>query len=304
MTDTDLNPGAPRKVLLATDLSARGDRALERAVAIAQRHDAHLLIVHVFEELDESTLTYGRRSGPSWSRPPDAVAMMRLRIRQGLRADLGDAVEKASVHIEEGDPAEVIERIATSERVDLVITGIAREGLFASRPVILGKTVEQLLRRLSVPILVVRNRARSAYQHIVVATDFSEASAFALQVALRFFPVQPVHLLHASEAPYSTLVDDASRHADTYQEVRAAELNTFISSTFIPEVDRKRLIPLIEPGSPPQLVREYVQMRGADLVVLGTRGRGAVLEAFLGSTAKSILSTLPCDALVVRGPRQ
>ncbi len=198
----------------------------------------------------------------------------------------------------------MIERIATSERVDLVVTGIAREGLFAGRPVILGKTVEQLLRRLSVPILVVRNRARSAYQHIVVATDFSEASAWALQVALRFFPVQPVHLLHASEAPYSTLVDDTSRHADSYQEVRAAELSTFIASTFIPEVDRKRLVPLIEPGAPQQLVREYVQMRGADLVVLGTRGRGPVLEAFLGSTAKSILSTLPCDALVVRGPRR
>ncbi len=302
MTGTDQNPGAPRKVLLATDLSARGDRALERAIAIARRHGAHLMIVHVFEELDESTLTYGRRAGPSWSRPPDAVAITRQRIRQGLQADLGDAIEKADIHIGEGDPAAVLERIATSERVDLVITGIARERVFASRPVIPGKTVDQLLRRLPVPILVVRNRARAAYQHIVVATDFSEASAWALQVALRFFPSEAVHLLHASEAPYSTLVDDTSRHADSYQEVRAAELNEFLASIFLPDVDRKRLIPVIEPGAPQQLVREYVQMRSAELVVLGTRGRGAVLEAFLGSTAKSILSTLPCDALVVRGP--
>jgi nucleotide-binding universal stress UspA family protein len=33
--------------------------------------------------------------------------------------------------------------------------------------------------------------------------------------------------------------------------------------------------------------------------VLGTRGRGAVLQALLGSVAKRILAILPCDALVI-----
>ena len=134
MTPTASNPGAPRKVLLATDLSARGDRALERAVAIAASQKAQLIIVHVFEELDESTLSYGRRAAPSWQRPPDVVAITKRRIRQGLRADLGDAVENATLLIEEGDPPEIIERIAESERVDLVITGIAGERLLCKPP--------------------------------------------------------------------------------------------------------------------------------------------------------------------------
>ena len=229
--------------------------------------------------------------------------MAKLRIRQGLRADLRDAVEKATVLIEEGEPAAIIERVAAAEGADLVITGIAREGLFASRPVILGKTVEQLLRRLPMPILIVRNRARSAYQHIVVTTDFSEPSAHALQVALRFFPFQTLHLLHASEAPYAGLASDPHRHAESFREVHAAELETFLASIFLPEEERRRIAALIEPGAPQPLVREYVRERGADLVVLGTHGRGAMLEALLGSTAKSILSSLPCDALVVRGPR-
>ena len=68
---------------------------------------------------------------------------MKQRIRQGLRSDLGDAVEKAVILVEAGNPAEVIERVASSEQVDLVVTGIAREGMFASRPVVLGKTVER-----------------------------------------------------------------------------------------------------------------------------------------------------------------
>jgi nucleotide-binding universal stress UspA family protein len=83
---------------------------------------------------------------------------------------------------------------------------------------------------------------------------------------------------------------------------RAEELREFLSAIFLPDDDRKRIIPMIEPGHPKQIIREYVQMHGGDLVVLGTHGRGAVMEAIVGSTTKSILSTLPCDALVVRGP--
>lgn len=302
MDEAAHDPGAPRKILLATDMSARGDRALERAMSIARRHGVGLTILHVFEELDESSLTYGKQGLPSWHRPPDAAALMKKRIRQGMRSDLGDAIENATILLEEGNPPEVIERVATAMQADLVVTGIAREGPFASRPVVLGRTVESLLRRMPVPLLIVRNRAREAYQHIVVTTDFSKPSAHALQMAARFFPVQPLYLLHASEVPYATFVDDPKSHAERYLEVRARELNEFLASVFLPEVDRGRLIPRIEPGPPQQIIREYVQLHGGDLVVLGTHGRGAVVEAILGSTTKSILAALPCDALVVRGP--
>jgi nucleotide-binding universal stress UspA family protein len=291
-----------RKVLLATDLSARGDRALERAVAIAAGRQAHLTVLHVFEEFDESHLTYGGHRTPSWRAPPDALAIAKLRIREGLQAELGDAVEQATILIEEGEPAEVIERLSTSQAIDLIVTGIAREGLFASRPVILGRTVERLLRRVSAPILIVRNRPRAAYRHILVTTDFSEASAHALQVAMSFFPHQPLHLLHAFNVPYAGVMSELHRQAESFKQTHEIQLAGFLDSMVLPAEARQRLVTLVEPGQPAQLVREYVRDRGADLVVLGTHGRGAVLEALLGSTAKSILSSLPCDALIVRAP--
>lgn len=230
------------------------------------------------------------------------MAIAKIRIREGIQADVGDAVEQATILIEEGEPAEVIERVAASERIELIVTGIAREGPFASRPVILGRTVEKLLRRVPVPILIVRNRPRAAYRHILVTTDCSEPSAHALQVALQFFPLQTLHLLYAFEVPYSGVVSDPHRQADSFKETHAIELATFLASMVLPADARRGLVTLIEPGRPAQLVREYVRDRGADLVVLATHGRGAMLEALLGSTAKSILSSLPCDALVVRAP--
>jgi nucleotide-binding universal stress UspA family protein len=291
-----------RNVLLATDLSARGDRALDRAVAIAVDRQAHLTVLHVFEEFDESDLTYGRHRTPSWRAPPDALQTAKLRIREGLQAELGDAIEQATVLIEEGEPAEVIERVSTSEGIDLIVTGIAREGLFASRPVILGRTVERLLRRVSAPILIVRNRPRAPYRHILITTDFSEPSAHALQVALSFFPNQILHLLHAFQVPYASAMPDLQRQAEGFKQTHEIELAGFLASMVLPAEARQRLVTLVELGQPAQLVREYVRDHGADLVVLGTHGRGAVLEALLGSTAKSILSSLPCDALIVRAP--
>ena len=300
MTAASSNNAAPRNVLLATDLSARCDRALDRAVAIAADANAQLTILHVYEELG-SRRTYGRHPAPSWQAPPDAVAIAKRRIRQGLRADVGDAVERATVLIEDGEPSEVIERVAASERADLIVTGVASERPFASQPVILGRTVEKLLRRVQIPTLIVRNRPRASYEHILVATDLSEPSARALQVALRFFPNQALHLLHAFEIPYAGLIDDPHRQAPTFQVVHAEELAAFIDKMVLPEEARRRLVKLVEPGRPAQLVHEYVRDHSADLVVLGTHGRGAMLEAVLGSTAKNILLSLHCDALLVPG---
>lgn len=303
MVDTTPIHGAPRKVLLATDLSARCDRALERSLSIAVAWSAQLVVLHVLEDIHDPADARPRHTLPSWRSPPDAVSIARQRIAQGLRADLGEDVKRAAVLVEEGDPAEVIERIAAAEGCELIVTGIAREEPFALRPYTLGKTVDQLLRRSPIPILIVRNRARSAYEHILVGTDFSNSSGYALQTALRLFPSQTLRLLHAFEAPYSTLMTDSVDYRKQYRRTIESELQTFLVPPYVPAAERRRIDPLIEFGRPEILIREYVFHSNADLVVLGTHGRGAVFEALIGSTAKSILSMLPCDALVVREPR-
>jgi nucleotide-binding universal stress UspA family protein len=304
MVDSAAMTGPPRKLLLATDLSARCDRALERAVSLASDWQAQLTVLHVFEEEPDTLSLRSERSKPSWRRPPDAAAIAKQRIRQALRADLGDAIDQAAVMVEEGEPAEVIGSVASSEGSELIITGIARERPFAPHPVVLGKTVEQLVRRSPTPVLIVRNRARAAYQHILVATDFSDTSARALQAGLQFFPLQSLRLLHAFDPPYASLVPDAASFDKNLGEGLTNELESFLGSSGLTSDDRRRVEPLVERGRPDALVRAYVNDRNADLVVLGTQGRGPMLEVLIGSTAKSILSVLPCDALVVRALRR
>jgi universal stress protein A len=40
--------------------------------------------------------------------------------------------------------------------------------------------------------------------------------------------------------------------------------------------------------------------RGADLIVMGTHGRGGFAHALLGSVAERIVRTAPCSVLTVR----
>jgi hypothetical protein len=54
----------PKKILLATDLSCRCDRAMDRAVALATEWQAQLVVLHVLQEPAPVT------DLPSWRRRP------------------------------------------------------------------------------------------------------------------------------------------------------------------------------------------------------------------------------------------
>jgi nucleotide-binding universal stress UspA family protein len=283
----------PQSILLATDLSPRCDRALDRAVFLAEQWQSKLIILHVIE--DERTLDSGAIV-PSWRRPPNPLAIAQRRLIE----DIGQAAETATIVIEEGDPAEAIQRTAETRECDLIVTGIARDepfGRFA-----LGTTVDQLLRSSSPPVLVVKNRVRHAYRDILVATDFSEASRHSLQMAVRFFPGQKLTIFHAYDPPMSGFASDPASYRRQYRTIAEKQYEDFVNA--LPAVDQIRTLahPVLEFGTPDQLLRDYCRDTRVDLVVLGAQGRSALFEMFIGSVAKQIMAELPCDTLLVREP--
>ena len=93
MADTAPIHGAPRKVLLATDLTpdATARSSARSLLLLAGTHSSSSCT-----SLKTSTIRPIRRTTylPSWHRPPDAVSIARQRVAQGLRADLGEAVKQ------------------------------------------------------------------------------------------------------------------------------------------------------------------------------------------------------------------
>lgn len=290
MAGTKRTNGKPEKILLGTDLGARSDRALDRAALLATACGAELVVLHVLEEEKRFVGTSG--AIPSWRRPANPQPLAERR----LRADLRSLDARSRVIVEKGDPGEVILRVAEEQGCDLIVTGLARDEMLGRFS--LGATVDRLLRQSTVPLLIVKDRARAAYRDIVVAVDFSESARLALTTALDFFPDRQLTVFHAYDAPMAGLMGDPDTYRRDYGGVAEAEYKEFLSTVGIPE-GRKLAEPLIEWGEPARLLREMADYRHVDLVVLGTHGRSALLEAIIGSTAKHVLAELPCDALVV-----
>jgi nucleotide-binding universal stress UspA family protein len=166
----------------------------------------------------------------------------------------------------------------------------------------LGTTVDRLLRGAPAPLLIVEARAREPYRHIVVATDFSESARHAFETAVRFFPTRRLTLFHAFEPAMEGLVPDVSAYRREARAAAIADGVRFVAGASLPDGCPEPEF-FVEYGEPARLLRNYVRAGDADLVVLGSHGRSAIFEIFIGSVAKRILDRLPCDALLVREPR-
>ena len=75
----------PKKILLATDLSARSDRALDRAVQLARQWNSILIVVHALEKPPLNPPWWSQlEETPSWRRPPDPAKEIEEQIRREL----------------------------------------------------------------------------------------------------------------------------------------------------------------------------------------------------------------------------
>lgn len=284
----------PKSILLATDLSPRCDRALDRAMLLSQSWQAKLVILHVLEDLDDAD---SDPMVPSWRRPPDPASV----VAKQVLADIGPLATKADIVIDEGDAAETIVRTAEQKGCDLIVTGVARDELFGR--FILGTTVDRLLRSSQQPILIVKKRGRQAYSRIAVAIDFSDSSRHALEAAIRCFPDQALTVFHAYDMPMSGLAIESAAYRRQYQQAVEQEYKTFLTSVKSGETIRQRARSFIEFGTPDEVLRRGVRDMGTDLVVVGTEGRGALSEMLIGSVGKHLMAELPCDVLMIREPR-
>lgn len=288
------SPSLPRRLLLATDLGSRCDRALDRAVELTKRWKAELTAVHALEQAPAFVHARERRER-FWHTQQDRVGAVARRLRGDI---LDDGVE-AQVVVEEGDPADVVIRVAEERDPSIIVAGHARDEPFGR--LLLGATVDRLVRQAPAPVLVVRNRVRGPYRRIVVATDFSPASAQALATAAAMFADTELTLLHAYQAPFAGIASAEGSEAASGRLARE-EAEAFVAGILLPDPVRAALKLLIESGRPEGVLCDYVSQQDVELVVVGRRGRSGVLDILLGNTAQTLLDILPCDVMVVNGP--
>lgn len=293
-------PARPTSILLATDLSARSDRARERAIQLARQWDAALVAVVVVP----ADASFSRPNAYVAEDAPDAPGPETPAERIGRLAaeDLADAGVPVRVQVASGPVGPTVLQLARELGCGLIVSGTARAD--AVQRIDPGSTLTWLARHSEVPVLAVHDRVRGPYRHVAVASDLSQTARAALAVADAWFAdAGRSSLLHAYDVPLATMASAAEARAATLAAAQAdadRRAGEYLAATLGEGAARWQR--QVRMSSPVRLVRECSHADGHDLVVIGSHGRARLVDKLIGSVATRLLETVPTDLLVVRTP--
>lgn len=279
----------PRHILLATDLTAAGDRAFDRALLLAREWSASLALCHVVEASSLQPIGIERRIRNVESEMADLEQRARAALRQTV-----------SRHVLIGDPGDRVVAHARAIRSDIVVTGPAHSKIVGDK--LLGSTAARILRHAHVPVLAVRLRAPEPYKHVAVSVDFSRASRDAVGATRVLFPSAAVTLVHALEVRPDWSGTDPRKSIDDIEAAERAKAR-HIADQEIAELvgaDAGKMQSVVVEGRPETVLADYVDAQRPDLVVTGTHGLTGPSAGVIGSTTEALLTTLRCDVLAVR----
>lgn len=279
------------KILCATDLLPKSDSAIDRAGMLSDSLGADLSLLHVVRPTESDQLVQQDLER----------ANRELKFRVGLALWRYDALP--NVHVRAGNPTRVLIETLKEWGPDLIVLGRHRQ-----RPgwdSLIGTMAARVLSERRCPVLIVDRMAWHPYHNVVLGLDRTAASAEALRVAEALVLKDGVRsvIVHAYQPPNDAMLmsaglagDVVSRYSEAWgQEARSAlrARLTTVSNDF----SRHELI--VENATPSAAILKVVHRVRPDLLVLGTRGRGRLGRALLGSVANRVLATARCDVLVV-----
>ncbi|CAO3421745.1 universal stress protein [Azospirillum endophyticum] len=281
-----------KRILLATDLEPKSDRALERAVQLARRFDAELTALHVVDG----------NGGPYGCLPLHHVE---AELRRHVHAAPGGSDIRAQAVAVRG--AAVEHRVAGYAglwRPDLVVVGLHQRDRVAD--LFLASTVERIAIADGTPMLIVRDKPLRPYLRALVPVDFSERSRPSVDGARMLVREGCLHLLHVVDLPGNParLMPplDKARVAHDFRE--ALGLTGDASSDELPGESPgsppggPAVETILLAGPPAPRIIELARQGRYDLVAMGSARRSGVSRVLLGSTASEVIEALPCDLLI------
>lgn len=273
-------------ILVATDLSCRSDRAVQRAFRLARETGRPLMVLTVLDDaLPEEMI------GPLRER-----AAARL---QRLGGSLGDDVA-FSVRVETGDPTGEILRQVHGVAPVLLVAGVHRSGRFLDA--LRETTIQRVVRHGRCPVLMVRDAPDHAYRRILSAMDFSSGATAALRLAARLWPEGRISVLHALHLPYSGGIGAPGAGTDEiaagFVRDARAEDAAWRDRTALPANVAAET--RIEIGGACGVIRRIVETEAFELVCVGAHGRVGALPSVLGSLTLDLIRDPPCDLLIAR----
>jgi nucleotide-binding universal stress UspA family protein len=296
-------------ILCPIDLSDVSVRPLTYAATLARWYNAQLTVLHVVPTFEPMSVRSATLDGPVQFVYPvsreEVVAEM-----QRLVDAAGAGSTAVACEADAGDPSRTIVEHALTRQADLLVMGThGRGGL---ERLMIGSVAEKVLRRAPCPVLTVPPQVTATlpeearFKNILCPMDFSssalQAFGFALDLARQ--ADGSVTVLHVVEwlaeeelrAHAHFNVPEYRQHLldDAHQRVQA-----LIAEESRTWADIQNVVVL---GRPYREILRLASESPADLIVMGSQGRGGLGLAFFGSTTQQVVRAAQCPVLTVRIP--
>jgi nucleotide-binding universal stress UspA family protein len=297
-----------RRILCPIDFSVSAQRALEQAVPLAREYGARLIGLYVTPTAPHQGSVMGSLAAgvqkSAWDQIPWEKTYADLGEWLAPARALGLATE---THVADGPTARVILQQARQLRADLVVMGT--HGRSGFERLVLGSVTEKVLRSAPCPVLVVPHAVERAlngdgppFTSLVCGVDFSEASLVALRYACSL--AQRSRARVTAAYVMDPVLDEETRLRTRYDVVefrRFVHENALrrLREAFPAEAGPDAPDAVVLSGEPYDALVSLAGARGADLIVLGVHGRGALELRLFGSTSHHVIRAAPCPVLTV-----
>jgi nucleotide-binding universal stress UspA family protein len=240
--------------------------------------------------------------------PPAEAVETELQAAAELRmAELVSSLDRPGLtsQVRGGSPAQVLADAAGECDADLLVVG--EHGRRRGVRGLLGTTAERLLNVAPVPVLIARELPNGPPTSILAPLDASPIDARVLQWARL---LQETFGTRVTACHAVDLMELYSRVRTISAATRMKEMESKVrtdASRWVRERLEEAGLPAgesnaeVRMGDPRHTIPAMADAVGADLVVMGGRGAGAVSRAVVGSVTSAILSSTSFAVLVVLG---
>ncbi|NLY12813.1 MAG: universal stress protein [Gammaproteobacteria bacterium] len=266
-------------IMVAHDLSDKAKIALQRGAQLAQQHAARLSVIYVLED----------------HLPMAVIEKQMLAADALLTQQLKDCGAKdAQILIKVGRPAQTIVAAQKAHSVDFLVMGDHHQD---SPEYFSGTTLERVLQRSLVPVLLAVEPGAASYQHALVPLDFSLCACHALHHVFKLLPpsatIYALHVLEMAEVHGADSDSELSWQTSLFDQL---------------VMDERAKLPAIGPqiehelrqGELHNCLAQVIAEQKPQILAIGKHGRGVLADALLGSLAQYFLEHPPCDVLVVK----
>lgn len=226
-------------------------------------------------------------------------------VQEARRAELAQRVEQAAgarsgwrTNVLVGDAARVVTDVARAEGAPLIIMGVGRH-----RPIdrlLSRETTLRAIREASCPVLAVGSSFDPPFHKVMVATDFSAASARAAEAVMPLLTDgAEVHLVHVWQ-PIGRAAQRWQDVDERYEQSLTEKFRRFRAVLDIPVgVTVKEEI---REGKTAERLLDFASAHHVDLIVAGRQGLNAIARLVVGSITSTLVRAATCSLLIAPEP--